>query len=60
MGLLKDTMHELDKPAILLGNGINQWGGTFIDWSQRGVKSNYFVQDLNLIPTINTSLHIIN
>ena len=46
MGLLKDTMYELDKPAILLGNGINQLGGTFIDWSQRGVKSNYFVQDL--------------
>jgi hypothetical protein len=32
MGLLKDTIEELGRPAILLGNGINNLEKTFLDW----------------------------
>ncbi|MET7029802.1 SIR2 family protein [Sediminicola luteus] len=32
MGLLKETIIELNRPAILLGNGINLLENTFIDW----------------------------
>jgi hypothetical protein len=32
MGLLKNSIEELDRPAILLGNGINNLDKTFMDW----------------------------
>jgi hypothetical protein len=32
MGLLRDTIQQLERPAILLGNGINNLENTFLDW----------------------------
>ena len=32
MGLLRDTIQQLGRPAILLGNGINNLENTFLDW----------------------------
>jgi hypothetical protein len=32
MGLLRQTIQQLERPAILLGNGINNLENTFLDW----------------------------
>jgi hypothetical protein len=38
MGLLKDTIQQLERPAILLGNGINNLENTFLDWKSLLLK----------------------